>query len=130
MIDKTIKLKIEIEKKVVSLPIRPTREIPSFEKALDGYLDFRYGFLPPPDFIIKDDVNTFTIGTTSYADLNTRSSGSDTYTGTSTTLYVDSAGSNAASAVGTVGNVNFNDNFAFIVNAKCSMVSAKFYFLS
>ena len=97
--------KIEIEKKVVSLPTRPTREIPSFEKALGGYLDFRYGFLPPPDFLIKDDVNTFTIGTTSYADLNTRSSGSDTYTGTSTTLYVDSAGSNAASAVGTVGNV-------------------------
>jgi len=97
--------KIEIEKKVVNLPTRPTREIPSFEKALDGYLDFRYGFLPPPDFLIKDDVNSFTIGSTSYADLNTRSSGSDTYTGTSTTLYVDSAGSNAASAVGTVGNV-------------------------
>ena len=97
--------KIKIEKKVVNLPTRPTREIPSFKKALDGYLDFRYGFLPPPEFLIRDDINTFSIGTTSYADLNTRSTGSDTYTGISTTLYVDTAGSSAASAVNTAGDI-------------------------
>ena len=45
--------------------------------------------MPPPGFLIKDEVNTFSIGTTSYADLNNRSTGSDTYTGTSTNLYVD-----------------------------------------
>ena len=72
---------------------------------MDGYLDFRYGFIPPPGFLIRDDVNTFSIGTTSYADLNTRSTGSDTYTGTSTTIYVDTAGSNAASAVDTAGDI-------------------------
>ena len=73
--------------------------------ALRGYLDSRYGLLPPPGFKIRDDVNTFTIGTTSYADLNTRSTGTDTYTGTSTTLFVDTAGSNAASAVNSAGDV-------------------------
>ena len=80
-------------------------KIPSFDEALGGYLDFRYGFLPPPDFLIRGEINTFSIGTTSYADLNTRSTGSDTYTGNSTTLYVDTAGSNAASAVDTAGDV-------------------------
>ena len=38
------------------------------------------GPLPPPEFLIRGDVNTFSIGTTSYADLNTRSTGTDTYT--------------------------------------------------
>ena len=81
------------------------KKIPSFDEALGGYLDFRYGFLPPPDFLVRGDKNTFSIGTTSYADLNTRSTGSDTYTGNSTTLYVDTAGSNAASAVDTAGDI-------------------------
>ena len=55
--------------------------------------------------IFRSDVNTFSIGTTTYADMNTRSTGTDTYTGTATTLTVQSAGSNAASAVNSVGDV-------------------------
>ena len=49
----------------------------------------------------------FQVGTTSYADLNQVSSGSDTYYGTVTNLVVDTAGSSAdsAAAVGkTIGN--------------------------
>ena len=61
--------------------------------------------MPPPEFLIRGDVNTFSIGTTSYADLNTRSTGSDTYTGTSTNLYVDTAGSNADSDVDSAGDL-------------------------
>ena len=77
---------IKIEERVI---VSRDTEVPSFDEALGGYLDFRYGFLPPPEFLLRDDVNTFSIGTTSYADLNTRSTGSDTFTGTSTTLFVD-----------------------------------------
>ena len=95
---------IKIEERII-VSSRKDEKIPSFDEALGGYLDFRYGFLPPPDFLIRDEINTFSIGTTSYADLNTRSTGSDTYTGNSTTLYVDTAGSNAASAVDTAGDV-------------------------
>ena len=61
--------------------------------------------MPPPEFLVRGDVNTFSIGTTSYADLNTRSTGSDTYTGTSTNLYVDTAGSNADSDVDSAGDL-------------------------
>ena len=57
--------------------------------------------MPPPGFLIKDEVNTFSIGTTSYADLNNRSTGSDTYTGTSTTLSVISK-ENGSANVGDV----------------------------
>ena len=95
---------VKIEERII-VSSRKDEKIPSFDEALGGYLDFRYGFLPPPDFLIRDEINTFSIGTTSYADLNTRSTGSDTYTGNSTTLYVDTAGSNAASAVDTAGDV-------------------------
>ena len=95
---------IKIEERII-VSSRKDEKIPSFDEALGGYLDFRYGFLPPPDFLIRGEINTFSIGTTSYADLNTRSTGSDTYTGNSTTLYVDTAGSNAASAVDTAGDV-------------------------
>ena len=95
---------IKIEERII-VSSRKDEKIPSFDEALGGYLDFRYGFLPPPDFLIRGEINTFSTGTTSYADLNTRSTGSDTYTGNSTTLYVDTAGSNAASAVDTAGDV-------------------------
>ena len=95
---------VKIEERII-VSSRKDEKIPSFDEALGGYLDFRYGFLPPPDFLIRGEINTFSIGTTSYADLNTRSTGSDTYTGNSTTLYVDTAGSNAASAVDTAGDV-------------------------
>ena len=95
---------IKIEERII-VSSKKDEKIPSFDEALGGYLDFRYGFLPPPDFLIRGEINTFSTGTTSYADLNTRSTGSDTYTGNSTTLYVDTAGSNAASAVDTAGDV-------------------------
>ena len=54
---------------------------------------------------LESDRSTFATGTTTYADLNTRSTGTDTYTGTTTRLTVQSAGSNAASAVDSVGEV-------------------------
>ena len=95
---------IKVDERIV-LSSKEDEKIPSFDKALDGYLDFRYGFVPPPGFLKRDDVNTFSIGTTSYADLNTRSTGTDTYTGSSTTLFVDTAGSNAASAVDAAGDI-------------------------
>ena len=86
------------ERKVVS---KEEDILPSFDKALDGYLDFRYGLIPPPGFLIRDEVNSYSIGTTSYADLNTRSTGSDTYTGTSTTLTVETK-ENGSANVGDV----------------------------
>ena len=99
--------KFDSSKETPSEPIgvEKKEEVPSFDLALRGYLDSRYGLLPPPGFKIRDDINTFKIGTTSYADLNTRSTGTDTYTGTSTTLFVDTAGSSAASAVDSAGDV-------------------------
>ena len=67
---------IKVDERIV-LSSKEDKKIPSFDKALDGYLDFRYGFVPPPGFLIIGDVNSFSVGTTSYADLNTRSTGSD-----------------------------------------------------
>ena len=77
-----------------------------FDERLDEYIALRYkeDELAYPIYY-RDEVNTFAIGTTSYADLNTRSTGTETYTGTSTRLTVESAGSNAASAVNSVGDV-------------------------
>ena len=77
-----------------------------FDERLDEYIAIRYkeDELEYPNYY-SDDVNSFAIGTTSYADLNTRSTGTDTYTGTTTSLIVQSAGYNAASAVNSVGDV-------------------------
>jgi len=77
-----------------------------FDERLDEYIAIRYkeDELEYPNYY-SDDVNSFATGTTSYADLNTRSTGTDTYTGTTTSLIVQSAGYNAASAVNSVGDV-------------------------
>ena len=47
--------------------------------------------------VTRDEINSFTVGTTSYADLNTRSTGTDVYTGTRQNLYVDQVASGSAS---------------------------------
>ena len=101
-----IKVETEVKKET---PVLPKEEIKvpviSFDKALGRYLDARFVPVPGGLPIFRGDVNTFSIGTTTYADMNTRSTGTDTYTGTATTLTVQSAGSNAASAVNSVGDV-------------------------
>ena len=91
----------EVKFEEVKILSKKDERLPDFDKALGGYLDFRYGLRPPPEFLIRGDVNTFSIGTTSYADLNTRSTGSDTYTGTSTTLTVETK-ENGSANVGDV----------------------------
>lgn len=81
-------------------------EDPKFDAYLDEYLIALYGEERIAELnYIEEEANSFAVGTTSYADLNTRSTGTDTYTGTSTNLYVDSAGSNANSAVDRVGDL-------------------------
>ena len=77
----------------------------SFERALKEFIGLKYPLNPRAVPGYNREINTFSIGTTTYADLNTRSTGTDTYTGTSTNLYVDSAGSNANSAVNSVGDL-------------------------
>lgn len=81
-------------------------EDPKFDANLDEYLIALYGEEKLRELnYIEEEANSFTVGTTSYADINTRSTGTDTYTGTSTNLFVDSAGSNANSAVDSVGDL-------------------------
>ena len=81
-------------------------EDPKFDAYLDEYLIALYGEERLGElYYIKEEADSYTVGTTSYADLNTRSTGTDTYTGTSTNLFVDSAGSNANSAVDSVGDL-------------------------
>ena len=81
-------------------------EDPKFDAYLDEYLVTLYGEERLRELLsLESDRSTFATGTTTYADLNTRSTGTDTYTGTTTRLTVQSAGSNAASAVDSVGEV-------------------------
>ena len=101
---KSDEVKIDEAKVVASKPVEEPKL--DFSRALDEYLDIIYSVVPlPEEFYIKEDLDTYSIGTTSYADLNTRSSGTDTYTGTRTNLTVQSAGSKAASAVDAIGEV-------------------------
>ena len=85
----------------------PKIEVPkiSFDKALKEFIVLKYPTRPIDIPGVDREINTFAIGTTSYADLNSRSTGTDTYTGSSTSLLVDSAGSNANSAVNSVGDL-------------------------
>ena len=81
-------------------------EDPKFDVSLEEYLVTLYGKERRRELLLlESDRSTFATGTTTYADLNTRSTGTDTYTGTTTRLTVQSAGSNAASAVDSVGEV-------------------------
>ena len=97
-----------IEEKEVRLEetriVETKEEEIKFDYALDEYLDLVYG----RDIDIYDtrlyETESYNIGTTTYSDLNTKSSGTETFTGSSTTLYVDTAGGNAASAVANAGD--------------------------
>ena len=88
----------EVEKRIEAPKI-------SFDRALKEFIVLKYPIDPRAIPEYEREINTFSIGTTSYADLNTRSTGTDTYTGTTTNLTVESAGSNAASAVDAVGDL-------------------------
>ena len=69
----------------------------SFEDSLNQFLDLTYGELFIPEYGLDNETNNYTIGTTTYSDLNDRSSGTDTYTGTARNLYVDQVASGTAS---------------------------------
>ena len=74
---------------------------------LDKFNFNKLGLIPGriPGLIPESVPENYNIGTTTYADLNTKSSGTETFTGRSTTLYIDSAGTNAADAVDNPGDV-------------------------
>ena len=78
--------------------------LPSFELSLRGYLDLAYGNEIKINDPLVLNTESYKIGTTTYSDLNTKTSGTETFTGTSTTLYVDTAGGNAATAVDNPGD--------------------------
>ena len=75
-----------------------------FDLSLRGYLDLAYGDKIELIDTSIIETDSYSIGTTTYSDLNTKSSGTETFTGTSTTLYVDTAGGDAASAVDSPGD--------------------------
>ena len=97
----------EEEPKIEVTEVEPKIETPkiSFDRALKEFIVLKYPIDPRAIPEYEREINTFSIGTTSYADLNSRSTGTDTYTGTTTNLTVESAGSNAASAVDAVGDL-------------------------
>ena len=76
----------------------------SFDEALRKFIVTKYPGSPIELPGYRDEINSFTVGTTSYTDLNTRSSGTDTYTGTSTNLTVDRDVSGGASAGDVAGS--------------------------
>ena len=76
----------------------------SFDEALRRFIVTKY---PADPLIIpgsRGEINSFSVGTTSYADLNTRSSGTDTYTGTTTNLTVDRVVSGSANVGDVAGS--------------------------
>ena len=76
----------------------------SFEDSLNQYLDLTYGELFTPEYALDNETNNYTIGTTTYSDLNDRSSGTDVYTGTAQNLYVDQVASGSASVGDVAGS--------------------------
>ena len=76
----------------------------TFEESLNDYLDLMYGELIIPEYIFEIETNDYAIGTTTYSDLNDRSSGTDTYTGTAQNLYVDQVASGSASVGDVAGS--------------------------
>ena len=98
-------LNIEEEIRAEDIQIAETKEEDiNFENALNQYLELAYGRDLELNDIPVNLTESYTIGTTTYSDLNTKSSGTETFTGTSTTLYVDTAGGNAARAVDNPGD--------------------------
>ena len=76
----------------------------SFEDSLNQFLDLTYGELFIPESASNNETNNYAIGTTTYSDLNDRSSGTDTYTGTAQNLYVDQVASGSASVGDVAGS--------------------------
>ena len=74
------------------------------DRSLNDYLDLMYGELIIPEYIFEIETNDYAIGTTTYSDLNDRSSGTDTYTGTAQNLYVDQVASGSASVGDVAGS--------------------------
>ena len=68
----------------------------SFDEALRKFIVVKYPRNPLEVPGYREEVNSFTVGTTSYTDLNTRSTGTDTYTGKTTNLTVDRVVSGSA----------------------------------
>ena len=98
-------LNVEEEIRAEDIQIAETKEEDiNFENALNQYLELAYGRDLELYDIPVNLTESYTIGTTTYSDLNTKSSGTETFTGTSTTLYVDTAGGNAARAVDNPGD--------------------------
>ena len=98
-------LNVEEEIRAEDIQIAETKEEDiNFENALNQYLELAYGRDLELYDIPVNLTENYTIGTTTYSDLNTKSSGTETFTGTSTTLYVDTAGGNAARAVDNPGD--------------------------
>ena len=96
---------VEEEIRAEDIQIAETKEEDiNFENALNQYLELAYGRDLELYDIPINLTDSYTIGTTTYSDLNTKSSGTETFTGTSTTLYVDTAGGNAARAVDNPGD--------------------------
>ena len=69
--------------------ISESKEEITFKESLNEYLDLRFGEIIIPEFAIDIETNSYAIGTTTYSDLNDKTSGTDTYTGTAQSLYVD-----------------------------------------
>jgi hypothetical protein len=76
----------------------------SFEDSLNQFLDLTYGELFILEYALDNETNNYAIGTTTYSDLNDRSNGTDTYTGTAQNLYVDQVFSGTASVGDVAGS--------------------------
>ena len=76
----------------------------SFEDSLNQFLNLTYGELFIPETASNNETNNYAIGTTTYSDLNDRSSGTDTYTGAAQNLYVDQVASGSASVGDVAGS--------------------------
>ena len=76
----------------------------SFEDSLNQFLDLTYGELFIPETASNNETNNYAIGTTTYSDLNDRSSGTDTFTGAAQNLYVDQVASGSASVGDVAGS--------------------------
>ena len=89
---------IKLEQEIVLV----SREINQIQKYYDEPLFYEDLYLKRPEII---NTNNFTIGATTYADLNEVSSGTHTYNGVTTNLTVVTAGSSAHADVNEVGEV-------------------------
>ena len=89
---------IKLEQEIVLV----SREINQIQKYYDEPLFYENLYLKRPEII---NTSNFTVGATTYADLNEVSSGTHTYNGVTTNLTVVTAGSSAHADVNEVGEV-------------------------